>query len=152
LKREAEVRFKRSLTSTTLAVAALPFVTIAVAACNGAYSADWMPTSSTATLPASYPSFRRELSGAGYHLGMVQTVPDGDTKVMEVWVWVDPAKETQAAFDAVFDHAVALAKKYGIADSMGGRLKVVLFDAAPGQLIHDHIIESRDFSLAGGGG
>ena len=145
------MRFKRSLTSTTLAVAAFLLVTVAVAACNGAYSADWMPTSSTATLPASYPSFQRELSGAGYHLGMVQTVPDGDTKVMEVWVWVDPAKETRATFDAIFDHAVALAKKYGIADSTGGRLKVVLFDAAPEQLIRDHILEPRDFFLAGGG-
>ncbi len=125
------MRFKRSLISITLAVVALLLMAVAVAACS---SGDWMTTSSTAPLPAQEPAFERELAGAGYHIGMVQTVPEGDTKVMEVWVWVDPGKETQATFNATYDHAVALAKKYGIADSTGGRLSVVLYDAAPGQL------------------
>jgi hypothetical protein len=113
---------------------------------------DWLGTTSTATLPAQEPSFHRELSGPGYYTVMVHTVPEGDAKVMEVWVWVDPAKETRATYDAIYDHTIALAKKYGIADSTGGRLRVVLFDAAPGQPIYDHILESRDFSLASGGG
>jgi len=112
---------------------------------------DWMGTSSTATLPASEPSFHRELSGAGYYTVLVHTVPEGDTPVMEVWVWVDPGKQTRATYDAIYDHAIALAKKYGIADSTRGRLRIVLFDAAPGQPIYDHILESRDFSLASGG-
>lgn len=72
-----------------------------------------------------------------------------NTAVMEVLVWVDPAKETRANYDLIYDHAVSLAKKYGIADSTGGRLRVVLFDATPGEFIGEHIIESRDFDLTG---
>ena len=101
---------------------------------------------------ASEPSFHRELSGPGYETSMVHTVPEGDMKVMEVWVWVDPGKQTQATYDVIYDHAIALAKKYGIADSTGGRLRVMLFDAAPGEFIYDHIVESRDFSLPGAEG
>jgi hypothetical protein len=109
---------------------------------------DWLGTTSTATLPASEPSFHRELSGTGYYTVMVHTVPEGDAKVMEVLVWVDPGKETRATYDIIYDQAIALAKKYGIADSTGGRLRVVLFDAAPGQFIGESIIESRDFSIS----
>jgi hypothetical protein len=124
-------------------------------------AADWLGTTSTATLPASEPSFHRELSGVGYYTVMVHTVPEGaegwtppgklgrsNTAVMEVLVWVDPAKETRATYDLIYDHAVALAKQYGIADSTGGRLRVVLFDAASGEPIGEHIIESRDFDVS----
>jgi hypothetical protein len=82
----------------------------------------------------------------------VHTVPEGDTKVMEVLVWVDPGKETRATYEVIYDQAIALAKKYGIAHSTGGRPRVVLFDAAPGQFIGESIIESRDFWLTEGGG
>jgi hypothetical protein len=63
-----------------------------------------------------------------------------------------PGKETRATYDVIYDHAIALAKKYGIADSTGGRLRVVPFDAAPGEFIHNHIIESRDFELTDANG
>jgi hypothetical protein len=132
-----------------VATAGVLLAALLIVGCEGP---DWMPTNSTATLPASEPSFHRGLSGAGYYTVMVHTVPEGGTKVMEVWVWVDPGKETRATYDVIYDHAVALAKKYGIADSTGGRLRVVLIDAAPGQLICESIIESRDFDLTDGNG
>jgi hypothetical protein len=83
---------------------------------------DWMVTSSIATLPAQEPSFEWELSGASYHMAWVHTVPQGDTTVMEVWVWVDPGKETQATYDVIYDHTTASGKKHGIANSAGARL------------------------------
>jgi hypothetical protein len=69
-----------------------------------------------------------------------------------VWVPVDPEKTTQAANDAIFDHVVALAEKYGAAEAAGGRLRVELFDPGPGGLIKDNIFESRDFDLRGSEG
>lgn len=123
-------------------------------------AADWLGTTSTATLPASEPAFHQELSGAGYYCTMVHTVPQGaqgwtppgklgpsNTAIMEVLVWVDPATETRATYDLIYNHAITMAKKHGIADSTGGRLRVVLFDAASGEFIGEHIVESRDFDL-----
>lgn len=44
---------------------------------------------------------------------------------------------------------MTLARKYGVADSTEGRLRVELFDPAEGGSIKDLIFESRDFDLAG---
>jgi hypothetical protein len=43
--------------------------------------------------------------------------------------------------------AVALAEKYGAAESTEGRLKVELFDPTTGGSVKDLIFESRDFDL-----
>jgi hypothetical protein len=72
--------------------------------------------------------------------------------VLKVWVGVDLDKAGRATNDAIFDQAVALARKYGAADSTGGRLRVELFDSTQGGMIKDLIFESRDFDLTGSEG
>lgn len=101
-----------ALTAATSVPATLPSSATSVASSTTITAEQsWLGTTSTATLPASGPSFHRELSGAGYYTSWVHTVPEGDTKVMEVWVWVDPAKAIQPTYDAIYEHTIALAKK-----------------------------------------
>ena len=69
--------------------------------------------------------------------------------VLKVWVGVDLNNAGRATNDAIFDQAVALARKYGAADSTGGRLRVELFDPKGAGLIKDNIFESRYFDLGG---
>jgi hypothetical protein len=66
-----------------------------------------------------------------------------------VWVGVDRDNPGRPTDDDIFHQAVALAEKYGAADSTKGRLKVELYDATQGGMIKDLIFESRDFDLSG---
>jgi len=75
------------------------------------------------------------------------TVQEGDTMIRVVGIRVAPREEGRT-YDDIYSRATTLAKKYGIADSSGGRLRVVLVEATAEQ----KIIESRDFDLTGGGG
>jgi hypothetical protein len=138
-----DVSFKRSLVGATLAVVALLLAAVVVAACGG--EPNWATTETT-LFPLQH-SFMQELSDDGYSVAMF-TQQEGGTKVLVVWVPVDPEKTTQAANDAIFDHVVALAEKYGAAEAAGGRLRVELFDPGPGGLVKDNIFESRDFDLS----
>jgi len=108
---------------------------------------EWMTTSSYTLFPSQL-SFMQELSGDGYQAAIPFTDQEEGTILTVVWIVVDPDKVTRATYDAIFDQAVALAKKYGAADSTGGRLRVELSDAPPGEFIKDYIIESRDFSIS----
>jgi hypothetical protein len=107
-------------------------------------------TTSTTLLFPSQESFMRELSGDGYQTAILFTDQEGDSVVLKVWVGVDLNNASRATNDAIFDQAVALARKYGAADSTGGRLRVELFDSTQGGMIRDLIFESRDFDLSGG--
>jgi hypothetical protein len=118
-------------------------LTVVVAACGSA-EPNWATTETT-LFPLQH-SLMQELSDDGYIVGMFAE-QEGGTKVLVVWVPVDPEKTTQAANDAIFDHVVALAEKYGAAEAAGGRLRVELFDPGPGGLVKDNIFESRDFDL-----
>jgi hypothetical protein len=89
----------------------------------------------------------QQLSGDGYRMGIVFKDQEGGTTFTKVWVWVDPDDANRTTNDAIFDHAVALARAYGAADSTEGRLRVELSDAPNGELWKDHIVESRDFDL-----
>jgi hypothetical protein len=109
-------------------------------------------TTSPTTLFPSQQAFVQELSGEGYQAAIVFTEPGGSGRVLTVWIVVDPNEATPATSDIIFDHAVALAKDYGAADSTGGWLRVELSDAPPGEFIEDQIFESRDFDLSGNGG
>lgn len=104
-------------------------------------------TTSTTLLFPGQPSFMQELSGEGYRAGIVFKGQEAGATFTKVWVLVDPDNATRATNDAIFDHALALAEEYGAADATGGRLRVELSDAPNGELIKDHIIESRDFDL-----
>jgi hypothetical protein len=128
-----------------LAAVGLLFVALLLAAC-GCAEPNWATTSTT-LFPLQH-SFMQELSDDGYIVGMFAQ-QEGDTKVLVVWIPVDPEKTTQAANDALFDHVVALAEKYGVAEAAVGRLRVELFDPGPGGLLKDNIFESRDFDLTG---
>ena len=128
-----------------LSAAGLLLVALLLAAC-GCAEPNWATTEWT--LFPLQRSFMQELSDDGYIVGMF-TQQEGDTKVLVVWVPVDAEKTTQAANDAIFDHVVALAEKYGAAEAAGGRLRVELFAPGPGGLVKDNIFESRDFDLTG---
>ena len=103
-------------------------------------------TSSTLLFPGQ-PSFMQQLWGEGYHVAIVFRDQEEGATFTKVWVIVDPGNSTRATNDAIFDHAVALAEEYGAAAATGGRLRVELSDAPPGEFIKDYIIESRDFDL-----
>jgi hypothetical protein len=128
-----------------LSVVGLLLVALLPAAC-GRSESNWATTEWTLFLLQR--SFMQELSDDGYMVGMF-TQQEGETKLLVVRVPVDPEKTTQAANDALFDHVVALAEKYGAAEAAGGRLRVELFDPGPGGLVKDNIFESRDFDLSG---
>jgi len=128
-----------------VAAVGLLLVALLPAACGSAES--WATTSTT-LFPLQL-SFMQELYDDGYNVFMF-TKQEGDTEVLVVWVPVDAEKTTQAANDAIFEHVVALAEKYGAAEAAGGRLRVELFDLGPGGLVKDNIFESRDFDLSGG--
>jgi 3'-phosphoadenosine 5'-phosphosulfate sulfotransferase (PAPS reductase)/FAD synthetase len=96
-------------------------------------------------------TFMKELAGSGYHTAIVFTDYEGGKKLTVVWVMVDNANSARATNNVIFDQAVELAKKYGAAESSEGRLRVELSDAPPGELIKDHIIESRDYNIENGG-
>jgi len=104
-------------------------------------------TTSTTLLFPGQPSFMQELSGEGYRAGIVFKDQEAGTTFTKVWILVDPDNAARATNDAIFDHALALAEEYGAADATEGRLRVELSDAPNGELIKDHIIESRDFYL-----
>jgi hypothetical protein len=103
-------------------------------------------TSSTLLFPSQL-SFMEELSGDGYQTAIVFTDQEGGTLITKVWIMVDSDHAARATNDVIFEHALDLAEKYGAADYTEGRLRVELSDAPPGELIKDHIIESRDFDL-----
>ena len=104
-------------------------------------------TTSTTLLFPQQPSFMQELSGEGYRVGIVFKDQEAAATFTKVWVLVDPDNATRATNEAIFAHALALAEEYGAADATGGRLRVELSDAPPGEFIKDYIIESRDFDL-----
>ena len=106
-------------------------------------------TTSPTTLFPSEQAFMQELSGDGYQVAIVFTDQQEGTIFTMVWILVDRDKATRATNEAIFDQAVALARKYGAADSTGGRLRVELSDPPNGELIRNHIFESRDFDLSG---
>jgi len=56
---------------------------------------------------------------------------------------VDTSKKNRTTSEAIYDHALALAKEYGLWETDRWRLRVVLVEATPEQ----KIIESRDFDL-----
>jgi hypothetical protein len=126
-------------------VVVLLLAAVVVAACGG--EPNWATTEST-LFPLQH-TFARELSDDGYIVSMF-IERKGNTEVLVVTVPVDPEKTTQAANDAIFDHVVALAQKYGATEATGGRLRVELFDPGPGGLVRDNIFESKDFVLSGG--
>jgi len=130
-----------------LAAVGLLLVAVLLAACTD--ERDIFGPTTTTTIFPSQLSFQQELSGDGYRTPIVFTKQEGDTRVLLVWVPVDLDKVTRATNDAIFDHAVALAKKYGAADSTGGRLRVGLIDYRSGGSAVDNIFESRDFDLSG---
>jgi len=108
---------------------------------------EWTATTTGTTLFPQEHSFMREASDDGYNVFMF-TKQEGDTKVLMVWVILDSEETTHEATDAVFDYMVALAEKYDAAEAAGGRMRVELSDAPPGELIKDYIFESRDFDLS----
>lgn len=130
-----------------LAAVGLLLVAVLLAACAEEHDV-FGPTTTTTIFP-SQRSFVQELSGDGYRYPIVFTKQEGDTRVLLVWVPVDLGKANRATNDAIFDHALALAKKYGAADSTGGRLRVGLIDYRSGGSADDNIFESRDFDLSG---
>ena len=130
-----------------VAAVGLVLVTLLLAACADEH--DVFGPTTTITIFPSQRSFVQELSGDGYRYPIVFTKQEGDTRVLLVWVLVDLDKASRATNDAIFDHAVALAKKYGAADSTGGRLRVGLFDYRSGGSADENIFESRDFDLSG---
>ena len=107
---------------------------------------EWTATTTGTTLFPQEHSFMREASDDGYNVFMF-TKQEGDTKVLMVWVILDSEETTHEATDAVFDYMVALAEKYDAAEAAGGRMRVELSDAPPGEIIKDYIFESRDFEL-----
>ncbi len=126
------------------AIALLVLSALLLSACGE--EADMYVTTSTTIFP-SQPSFMEELSGEGY--GYPTMFVDGQegAEVLIVWIAVMIHDETRATDDAIFDHAVALAEKYGATDSTEGRMRVGLFDGTDGGTIKDLIYASRDFDL-----
>jgi len=106
----------------------------------------WPVTTSSTTLFPQQHSFMQEASKDGYNVFMF-TKQEGDMKVLVVWVIIDNGEMTREATDAIFDYIAALAEKYDAAEAAGGRMRVELSDAPPGEIIKDYIFESRDFEL-----
>lgn len=104
-------------------------------------------TTSTTLLFPSQKLFMQELSGDGYQTAIVSVDHREGAISTIVWVAVDVNNASRATNDVIFDHAVALAAKYGAADSTDSRLKVELFDSTQGGSIRDLVFESRDFDL-----
>jgi len=104
-------------------------------------------TTSTTLLFPLEKLFKQELSGDGYQTAMVSVDHREGAISTVVWVAVDVTNARRATNDVIFDQAVALAEKYGAADSTDGRLKVELFDATQGGSIGDLAFESRGFDL-----
>ena len=52
--------------------------------------------------------------------------------------------EVRRAAEAGYEHAIALAKKYGIANATGGRLRVLLLEGS----LERKVLGSRDFSVS----
>ena len=77
-------------------------------------------------------SFFRGLSGPGYVAYKMQTVKDGETTVVVVGVRV-VVGEDQVTYGAIYDHALSLAREYGIATDRGERLRIVLVEATSEQ-------------------
>ncbi len=128
------------------AIALLVLSALLLSACGD--EADPYVTTTPTTIFPSQSSFMEELSGEGYGYPAVFADGRGDTAVLTVWIAVMVDDETRASDDAIFDHAVALAEKYGAADSTGGQMTVGLFDGTVGGTIKDLIFASRDFDLA----
>ena len=108
------------------------------------------PTPSPPSTSDTSPEARlfSDLSGDGYAAYVVNHVNEGGTTVILVGVWVDIYiyKKTQTTYDAIYEHAISLAKQHGVAAGEKELLRVELVEAPPGQ----KIIESRDFDLTGG--
>ncbi len=107
----------------------------------------WPATTSSTTLFPQQHSFMQEASKDGYNVTMF-TKQEGDRKVLVVWVILDSKEMTGDGTDAIFDYIVALAEKYDAAEAAGGRMRVELSDAPPGEFIKDYIFESRNFDLS----
>lgn len=94
-------------------------------------------------------------SGDGYYAFKMVAVHEGDTWVIRVVVRVDTDKETRATYDAIYDHAIASAKEYGVATGVDERLRIVIVEATPIPPMGEpeqKVLEQRDFDLSGGAG
>jgi hypothetical protein len=106
------------------------------------------PTTSTTLFP-SQRSFEQDLSGNGYQTAVVFAEGRASSRVLIVWVSVDTAQANRPSNAVIFDHAVALAEKYGAANFTGGRLRVGLFELSGAGSVKDRMLESRDFGIGG---
>lgn len=109
---------------------------------------DHLGPTTTTTLFPSQSSFQHELSGDGYQTAIVFAKQEREGTVLNVWIGVEIDKATRATDDAIFDHAVTLAKKYEATRSTEGRLRVELFELRGAGSVKDHIYKTRDFDLA----
>ena len=133
-----------ALSGTTSVPTTVPTSTTSVASSTTTTTQVWETTSTLFSSPPSTLPFVRELFGEGYDALGLDTVQEGDTIIQVVRVLVDPGRETQATYDAIYEHAIVLAKKYGIADATGGRLRVLLLEAS----LERKVLGSRDFSVS----
>ncbi|MCL4466022.1 MAG: hypothetical protein M1389_08340 [Chloroflexi bacterium] len=123
-----------------IAAAGLLLASLLFAGCANAF----LSSQPIRVSPNSGPQSRffSALSGDGYTPYKMYGVKEGDTMVVLVGVRVDADKETRQTYDSVYDHAITLAKEYGIATGEKERLKVVLVEATT----KEKVLESRDFS------
>ena len=111
------------------------------------------PSSTTSTVhlmstnslpPSDLALFWRALDGDGYTGYKFETAQEGETQVKIIWVSVDADKESQAKYEAIYDHVISLATQYGLWTSSDWRVRVVLVEATNEQ----KVLEQRDFDLS----
>lgn len=141
MKRLPVVFMRRTLQATAVAVLVLSALLLSACGDGGSYA------TTERTLFPLQRSFMQELSEDGYIVGVLAEQAGGE-EILTVWVPVDPEETTPAANDAIFDHVVAMAEKYGAAEAAGGRLRVELFDSKAGGSVKEAVFESRDFDLS----
>jgi hypothetical protein len=114
----------------------------------------------TGSVPPAYPpmssdeyhDFYYTFSGEGYELFGINAFREGDTWVIRLVIRVDAYKQTQATYDAIYEHATASAKEHGAALGENEILRIVLVEATPIPPMgepEEKVIQSRDFDLTG---